>query len=94
MDSEFSVPVVIRPEYGKPGILMAVKNESGEESHCAITLDCTGREYAGAERKISLKSAAVTDLQGNVREKLKVCENKVSFVQNPFAVTYLNLILE
>lgn len=96
-DSEHSIPVVIRPMYGMPGIFVAVKNESNEESRCTITVPgageavCISGEAGG--RRTGLKSAAVTDLQGNVREHLKIDDNGICFCQRPFEVTYLWLVV-
>lgn len=72
----------IRPQYQKEGWLAAVKNFADHETTCKISVP---------NKKIA--SAAITDIQGNIKEQLKVIDQVVELTQKAESITFLKLCL-
>ncbi len=75
VDSEYSVPVVIRP-WPEGGILMAVKNESGQESSCTVTVPGTAAAHGGKRSETGGRfSALAIDQENVILETMKPAED-------------------
>ena len=81
-DSEDAILLFIRPQYQKKGWLAAVKNFADYETTCKISIP---------DKKIA--SAAITDIQGNLKEQLQVNDQSVELTQKAKSITFLNLCL-
>lgn len=79
-DSQTAFPIFLRPQYDTEGILIAVKDYSGQENSCTLTFP---------EKTLSF--AAITDIQGNPRKKLSADGNQVIVPVSANAIVYLKL---
>lgn len=81
-DSTDSFPIFVRPEYQKDGWMVAVKNFADHED--AFKISVPGKK---------IQSAAITDIQGNVRQQIETDGEFVAFSHGANSITFLKIRL-
>lgn len=74
------IPLFIRPQCRKAGMLAAVKNYAAEENSCRLSFP--GRQ---------ITFAAVTDIQGNVRKQLEISGEGVDISLPAYGIVFVGL---
>ena len=79
-DGKDCAPIFLRPQYGKEGVLVALKNFSSKDNSCTVS-------FPGK----TMTFGAVCDLQGNTRIPLDIAGNQVTAALRPNGITFLRI---
>ena len=82
-ESMTCTPIFFRPQMNAKGWLVAVKNHSDNEG--VSVLSVPGKQ---------ILYSAITDIQGNLRQELKVIDNMVKLEQAPNSIVFLQIVIE